>query len=379
MSDDVLDDILSSPVLLKAILGIDVLSVPIVHVKKRRRFTYGRSDHYFTSDWWRLLHADDLNDPRSNNNKIFRRRFRVPVPIFHQIVAMAVQLGFEMQPVDAIGQRGVPLQIQILGVLRVLGRDTCFDGIEELSRASQESHRVFFHKFIGLFVRRYFHEFVSTPTGQRLRSTMKVYRRLGFNGCFGSMDGVHVKWDHCSYVLSNMCTGKEHFPTLAFNVIVDHNRFIMSVSSVFFGTYNDKTIVKYDDTVDKLRKKTLFGERVIYKLRNANGELIEHDNPYIICDGGYLKLEYLQTMYKHSSETYTRAWSKRMESVRKDVECTFGILKSRFRCLRHGIRFHDYNQIESVFHMCCILHNMILVHDGLHNRWNADEGKQIQT
>jgi Plant transposon protein len=33
----------------------------------------------------------------------------------------------------------------------------------------------------------------------------------------------------------------------------------------------------------------------------------------------------------------------RLDSVRKDVECTFGVLKARFRILRNGMRFHKKN------------------------------------
>ena len=39
-------------------------------------------------------------------------------------------------------------------------------------------------------------------------------------------------------------------------------------------------------------------------------------------------------------------WSKWVESVRKDVECTFGILKGRFRCLKLPILYHDKKRID---------------------------------
>ena len=58
-------------------------------------------------------------------------------------------------------------------------------------------------------------------------------------------------------------------------------------------------------------------------------------------------------------------WSKRMESVRKDVECTFGILKVRFRLLRMPIMLKDKNAISAIFEVCCMLHNRLLDHDNL--------------
>ena len=58
-----------------------------------------------------------------------------------------------------------------------------------------------------------------------------------------------------------------------------------------------------------------------------------------------------------------------MESVRKDVECVFGILKGRFRCLKLPIYLHDKNVIDNMFFTCCILHNMLLTEDGYDRRW----------
>lgn len=54
---------------------------------------------------------------------------------------MAEDLGFEKRPVDCCGRAGVPLELKLLGVLRLLGRGTCFDGIEELTMGSAEVHR----------------------------------------------------------------------------------------------------------------------------------------------------------------------------------------------------------------------------------------------
>lgn len=58
-------------------------------------------------------------------------------------------------------------------------------------------------------------------------------------------------------------------------------------------------------------------------------------------------------------------WSEWLESVRKDVECTFGILKARFRFLKNAVRYHYPDLIEKAFKCCAILHNMLLKYDEL--------------
>jgi hypothetical protein len=46
--------------------------------------------------------------------------------------------------------------------------------------------------------------------------------------------------------------------------------------------------------------------------------------------------------------------------VRKDVECTFGILKKHWRVLNNGILFRDINVCDKVFMTCCCLQNILL-------------------
>jgi hypothetical protein len=75
---------------------------------------------------------------------------------------------------------------------------------------------------------------------------------------------------------------------------------------------------------------------------------------------------------KHTSDRQQRLWSEWLESTRKDVECCFGILKSRFRILCQGLLFQTQEGIDSVFYTCCILHNMLLQFDGLDSRWEQD-------
>ncbi len=63
----------------------------------------------------------------------------------------AKESRFDFNGLDICGRPVVPLSLKVLGTLRVLGRATCFDGISELSNVSEETHRIFFHKFTRLF------------------------------------------------------------------------------------------------------------------------------------------------------------------------------------------------------------------------------------
>ena len=68
-------------------------------------------------------------------------------------------------------------------------------------------------------------------------------------------------------------------------------------------------------------------------------------------------------------------WSEWIESMRKDFECTFGILKGRFRILKAGIRCFGVELADKFWMTCCALHNMLLEADGISGEWDGDNGK----
>ncbi len=54
------------------------------------------------------------------------------------------------------------------------------------------------------------------------------------------------------------------------------------------------------------------------------------------------------------------------------MECTFGILKKRWRVLNNGILFRNINVCDKVFTTCCCLHIFLL---NLMERHNARVGR----
>jgi hypothetical protein len=208
-----------------------------------------------------MLQEEDVKDPLSRAGKTFRNRFRVPYPVFEQLLEMANEISLGDKTTDCCGKEAIPLELKVLGVLRVLGRATCFDGIDELTKTSAEVHRVFFHEFCKKFAARYFKEYVCAPQSEEaIRKATGIYERLGLPGALGSTDCVHVWWDRCPASISNKCTGKEGYPTLAWECTVDHHmKFIASTSS-FYGSCNDKMICKYDKLVTDMRDKVRYAD-----------------------------------------------------------------------------------------------------------------------
>jgi hypothetical protein len=77
-------------------------------------------------------------------------------------------------------------------------------------------------------------------------------------------------------------------------------------------------------------------------------------------DNGYFESATLMCPSKHPDSVALREWSKSIESLRKVVECTFGILKQKWRPLKTGTFFGKPDTLDKLFRACCALHNLIL-------------------
>ncbi|CAM9721132.1 unnamed protein product [Pylaiella littoralis] len=250
---------------------------------------------------------------------------------------------------------------EILTALQILGRGNCLD-INQLSSMSKSMAAATFHKFCKNFAKEMFEEHIYLPTGTYQDEVMDCYRKLGFTGAIGSTDFTHVGWGMCPFTLGRSFTGKEGFPTLAFEVTVDHAGRAMGVTQGFTGAINDKTIVRYDAAVQTIRNK-VYKDRE-FKLRKADGTEFTRKGCYLTVENGCHEWVTLTAPSKYPGDVDDAAFSKMLESVRKDVECFVG-MKGRFRILKLRLAFHYRKDIDNIFFTCGILHNMLHSFDGM--------------
>lgn len=134
---------------------------------------------------------------------------------------------------------------------------------------------------------------------------------------------------------------------------------ILGISQIHFGTRNDQHIVRIDDNVTAIRRG--WYKEVEWEYKDIHGRTQCAKGVYLICDGGYLRWPTLICPINGaSSGTLEGYFSENLESIRKDVECVFGILKKRWKILEFGIRFRSIVVVEKVFTVCSMLHNMML-------------------
>ena len=272
------------------------------------------------SSWYLLYVKSDRFSTVKKSRKLFRRRFRLPRDEYVGIVNMAREEEWfpkEEKP-DGTGRLGSPLELLVLGALRYLGRGWTFDDISESTNISEEKHRVFLHSFIDIGATIMFDKWVRQPTLMSdVKDTMYEFAEAGFDGAGFSTDATHVIMEKCSSKLRNAhLGGKMPFTARSFNISVNHRRQILAIAPGCPSRWNDKTI-------STPMKDSLYQ-----------------------CD-------------------------IRLESMRKDVECTLGILKGRWRILKCGIRLQAIQDVDKVWKTCCALHNFLLNVDGLNEVWEG--------
>jgi Plant transposon protein len=217
---------------------------------------------YDYSTWGRMLVNDRIKDPGDRKGgKLFRRRFRVPYPLFEQLVAITMESGWFSEKANCAGNFPAPVELKIFAVLRVLGRGYCFDGVEELCLISAECLRIFFRKFVTLFSQENYAKYCNHPdTPEEIERAMGVFTKLVLPGCIGSTDCVHILWERCPAGSRSTHKGKEGFPTLACEATVDHTKKTIAATEGHPGARNDKTIVKFDGFVTKLHDGELYAD-----------------------------------------------------------------------------------------------------------------------
>jgi hypothetical protein len=87
----------------------------------------------------------------------------------------------------------------------------------------------------------------------------------------------------------------------------------------------------------------LVGSRILCgNITPKGGGIAQERGMYLICDNGYLRWPTSICPYEGAAKSTLEGYfSTNLESVRKDVECTFGILKKRWKILNHGLLHRD--------------------------------------
>jgi hypothetical protein len=142
-------------------------------------------------------------------------------------------------------------------------------------------------------------------------------------------------------------------PTIILETVASYDRWIWYVFFGVAGSNNDINILNQSS----LFTDVLRGEASVVNF-TVNG--YEYNRVYYLADGIYpswavfMKGIILPQYEKHQVFTNAQA------AWRKDVECSFGLLKSKFNIIAVPGRSYSQRTLGLIMRACVILHNMII-------------------
>jgi hypothetical protein len=328
---------------------------------------------------WYLMYVNNVLLATEEYLRVkFRERFRLPYEKYLDLVhdvklhphLFERWLGHKINNV-----RCSPIELLVLGTLRYLGRGWTFDDIEEATAVGKDTHRNFLHCFTHYGSTVLASRYIVPPKSSAEAATHSVeFSKAGFPGCVGSTDCTHISTEKCEYNLKNNHLGaKSSHTTRSYCLTANHRRRILHTTRGGPGRWNDQTMVTYDTFVSGLHDGSV--------LKDVSFELLEKDvatgtifkrkyhGAYVITDNGFHDHSTTIPPIANTVHVPEIRWSKWVESMRKDVECTFGILKGRWRILKTGVRIHGVDCVDDIWITCCALHNWLLDIDGLSSEW----------
>lgn len=336
---------------------------------------------------WYAMYVDepDLDCPRFQ--KIFRVRFRLPYSVFQEILeGLKGHSDFAQwyshdkgRGRDAKGELASPIELLLLGVLRYLGRGWTFDDLEEVTCIGKETHRRFFRLFVDYGKNTLAKKHIRMPTtAEEAEDSGRQYANAGFHGAIGSTDATHIPCEKVKDGLKNHHLGhKLPYTSRTYNLTCNNRRRILHTTGGHPARVNDKTLIRFDQLAINLKEGHIlddhFFDLYYYDESSKSVKTQKYRGAWLLVDNGYLKWSITIPPFKAYSTSCEKEWSKWLESLRKDVECTFGILKARWRILKSGVRCHGTEIVDKIWFTCCALHNMLLDADGLETDWTVGE------
>ena len=333
--------------------------------------------------WWYNTYIDNPDLQSEEFHKKFRLRFRLPYLQFLELVESIENdeafRRWHRGSQTANKEPASPISLLVLSSLRYLGRGWTFDDCAESTAISHDVIRVFFHRFITFGATKLYNKYVRVPSrAEDARDHMHEYTAAGFPGAIGSTDATHIMLERVSHRFRQSHLGFKMCHTArTYNITVNHRKKILSSTQGHPARWNDKTLILFDDFMQDLRNGHALQD-VQFELydydRQGNTIKVKYQGVWVLVDNGYMSWPTTVPPMKTTNRRSEIRFSAWLESLRKDVECTFGILKGRWRILKTGIRLAGVEAADKIFLTCCALHNWLLEIDGLNDRWENGVG-----
>jgi hypothetical protein len=186
---------------------------------------------------------------------------------------------------------------------------------------------------------------VQWPTGERAQAVVSGFKDMrGIDGVIGAIDGTHIsisapKKEPADYI------NRKGFHSLNFQAVCDHTTCFTDIFAGYPGKVHDARVFKNSPLFESVS--------------GHGGPFPFPDNTFIIGDGAYPLSPRVLTPFRDTGRLTVeqQKYNKLHSSTRMVIERSFGLVKGRFRRLKHM----DMKNTECIIKFvvgACVLHNM---------------------
>lgn len=286
----------------------------------------------------------------------FERRFRMSRRLFNGIHSMVVGRDPFIHKKDALGRLGIYPLTKLVAVMRYLAYGVAYDALDENFAIGESTVPPLVRRYCALMKELFGKQYLNrAPTAQERQSISSAMAKKGFPGCIASWDCKHFEWRACPDRLAGQHLNKDGETSLVLEAICDHRKYFWQINFGDAGAMNDINILDKSSIVGGLISGDFSIKTEPY---NINGTV--RDWNYFLVDGIYPEWSIFVNTYSNPTEQEKKTFAGAQERVRKDIECAFGILVSRFHVLKNALREWSSANLGELLHTCCIMHNMIV-------------------
>jgi hypothetical protein len=229
---------------------------------------------------------------------------------------------------------------------------------------------VIFHDVIDEINITLQYKYITCPSGQSLRNVVEgFYTKWNFPQCCGAIDGTHIpiiatKSHHTDYY------NRKGFHSVIMQAVVDFNYRFTNINVGHAGKYHDAHVFRESSLFEKANSGELL-PRWSENIDNTQVPL------FLIGDPAYPLMPWLMKAYPGNRLTEEqKLFNSRLSRACMTIECAFGRLKGRWRCLLKRLD-NDVQSVSGIVSACSTLHNVCEVHgDCFDDQWveGVEEG-----
>jgi len=181
-----------------------------------------------------------------------------------------------------------------------------------------------------------------------------------FPNCVGCIDGKHIRIK-CPKNTGSMFYNYKHYFSIHLQGICDAKYKFIAIDVGAYGRQSDSGVFTACNIYKHLEENT-FNLPPKKPLPYSTSPM-----PFVLLgDQGYPLKEYLMRPYPFDNnlDQTKEIFNYRLSRARRMIECTFGILVSKWRCLKTEIQI-DPNHVDSIIKSICLIHNIIIDKEGV--------------